>query len=276
MGKGIAKAFRERDPAMYEAYRSICDRKLLEPGKLWLWQGSKNWVLNFPTKMHWRSPSRIEWIEAGLKKFVAEYAARDIKEISFPRLGCGNGNLDWEDVNPLMVQYLKDVDIPVYIHDYTVDIGLPEHLEAISRRLQSEGAGASTFDTFLEAMKRAAELGGDDLVELASRTPFRASMDDDGNLTIQTDAESWVIERDDLRGVWLSLLTGLVTRDKAGWSSSKGRDALLSMLSVLPQTRPIQIEGTSKGPEIAVELRPSADRTSPVPATNDELQLAWA
>ena len=41
MGKGLAKAFKERDPAMYEAYKSICDRKLLEPGKLWLWQGSE-------------------------------------------------------------------------------------------------------------------------------------------------------------------------------------------------------------------------------------------
>ena len=276
MGKGLAKAFKERDPAMYEAYKSICESKLLEPGKLWLWQGSKNWVLNFPTKKHRRNPSRIEWIEAGLKKFVAEHVERGIKEISFPRLGCGNGNLNWAEVQPLMEKYLRDIDVTVYIHDYTVDIGLPEHLDDVSRRLRMEGAEASTFEEFLVTLKRAAELGGGGLVELGTGAPFRADMDENGNLTLQREAVTWINERDDLRGVWLSLLSGLVTKAQAGWSMTGGGNALLSMLSVLPQARPIEIEGPCEGPELAVELLSSAIRTSPVPEVGEQSELAWA
>src|SRR6185369_4326034 len=104
MGKGLAHAFKEREPSMFAAYKRICDEHRLEPGKLWLWRGSANWGLNFPTKVHWRNPSKLEWIEAGLEKFVAAYEAQGITEVSFPKLGCGNGNLDWEEVRPVMEQ----------------------------------------------------------------------------------------------------------------------------------------------------------------------------
>jgi O-acetyl-ADP-ribose deacetylase (regulator of RNase III) len=208
MGKGIAKEFKQRDPAMFQAYKKICDDKLLEPGKLWLWQGARGWVLNFPTKIHWRNPSKIEWIEAGLRKFVATYSDRGIREISFPRLGCGNGGLEWDDVKPLIEQYLNDLSIPVYIHDFMLDIGVPEHLEDISRRRREEGADADTFESFLAAIRRITEIGGD-LVELEGEKQFRASMDVEGNLDIETDVLGLRLEREDLRGVWLSLSNGL-------------------------------------------------------------------
>ena len=276
MGKGLAKAFKERDPAMFKAYKSICERKLLEPGKLWLWQGARGWVLNFPTKQHWRSPSRLEWIEAGLEKFVAEHSERGINEVSFPRLGCGNGGLNWDDVRPMMEHYLKKVQITVYIHDYVKEIGLPEHLEDVARRLEIEGAETTTFDTFLSALRRAAELSEGGFVELGNRVPFSAAMDGEGNLTLKRHLETWVIERDDLRGVWLSLLGGLVTKAQAGWSICDGGDALLSMLSVLPQVRPIEIQGTHEEPEFAVELLSPAARTLLVPETDGQAELAWA
>lgn len=276
MGKGLAKAFKERDPAMFKAYKSICERKLLEPGKLWLWQGSSGWVLNFPTKQHWRSSSRLEWIEAGLKKFVAEHSERGINEVSFPRLGCGNGGLDWDDVRPMMEHYLKKVQITVYVHDYVKEIGLPEHLEDVARRLELEGAETATFDAFLGALRRAAELSEGGFVELGSQVPFCAAMDEDGNLTLQKSLMTWIIERDDLRGVWLSLLGGLVTKAQAGWSICDGGDALLSMLSVLPQVRPIEIQGTQEEPEFAVELLSPAARTLLVPELDGQAELAWA
>src|SRR5690242_10651893 len=97
MGKGVAREFKERDLQMFAAYRRICEEKKLVPGKLWLWRGSDYWTLNFPTKIHWRNPSKLEWIEAGLKKFVTAYEKQGIREISFPRLGCGNGGLDWDE-----------------------------------------------------------------------------------------------------------------------------------------------------------------------------------
>src|SRR4029077_5528254 len=107
MGKGIAAHFKDNYPEMFQAYKNPCAKKLLEPGKLWLWKASDRWILNFPTKRHWRYPSKLEWIDAGLKKFVAEYEKRGIVEISFPRLGCGNGGLQWDDVRPLMERHLS-------------------------------------------------------------------------------------------------------------------------------------------------------------------------
>lgn len=107
MGKGIALEFKRRYPAMFEVYRRICQQGLLEVGKLQLWKGSDHWVLNFPTKQHWRDQSQMEWIEEGLRKFVATYREKNITSIAFSMLGCGNGGLDKEEVLPLMQKYLE-------------------------------------------------------------------------------------------------------------------------------------------------------------------------
>ena len=104
MGKGIALEFKKRFPGMYENYRRICQGGLLKPGKLWAWE--KDRILCFPTKDHWRYPSKVEWIEAGLQKFVAHYTRLGISYIAFPPLGCGNGGLSKEVVIPLMDKYL--------------------------------------------------------------------------------------------------------------------------------------------------------------------------
>jgi O-acetyl-ADP-ribose deacetylase (regulator of RNase III) len=116
MGKGIALDFKQRYPDMFRAYKRVCDAHQLDVGKLLLWQGPDHWVLNFPTKKHWRHPSRVEWIEAGLEKFVAEYSRRGVTDISFPRLGCGNGGLKWEVVKPVMERYLANLPINVFVH----------------------------------------------------------------------------------------------------------------------------------------------------------------
>ncbi|NVB41152.1 macro domain-containing protein [Pseudenhygromyxa sp. WMMC2535] len=116
MGKGLAREFKRRYPVMFERYRSFCDSGDLEVGKLYLFRTPNEWVLNFPTKQHWRSPSKLEWIEAGLRKFVAEYEAQGIRSVSFPQLGCGNGGLDWAEVKPLMAQHLGPLPIPVFVH----------------------------------------------------------------------------------------------------------------------------------------------------------------
>ena len=70
----------------------------------------------FPTKQNWRNPSKIEYIEDGLLKFVNTYAEKNISSIAFPRLGCGNGELDWNEVRPVMEKYLKPLPIDVYIY----------------------------------------------------------------------------------------------------------------------------------------------------------------
>src|SRR3954452_18416008 len=90
MGKGIALMFKTIYPEMFERYRALCEAKQLDVGKLWLYKTAHKWVLNFPTKKHWRSASNLEYVEAGLEKFVSSYAEQRITSIAFPELGCGN------------------------------------------------------------------------------------------------------------------------------------------------------------------------------------------
>jgi len=117
MGKGIAKRFKDIYPDMFVKYVELCEKDLFNVGQLWLYKTPHKWVLNFPTKKHWRSSSKIEYVEEGLKKFVETYEEKGITSISFPLLGCGNGGLNWEnEVKPLMEKYLRPLPIEVYIH----------------------------------------------------------------------------------------------------------------------------------------------------------------
>lgn len=127
MGKGIALKFKKLYPEMFKRYQEICDNESFDIGKLYLWKGQDKWILLFPTKKHWRNPSKIEYIETGLKKFTTNWNRLGIESIAFPRLGCGNGNLNWMDVKPIMEKYLKPLPIQVFIYvdDYREDI--PEH-----------------------------------------------------------------------------------------------------------------------------------------------------
>lgn len=121
MGKGIAKEYKNLYPAMFKEYQRFCEIGALEVGKLWLYKTPNKWILNFPTKKHWRNPSKLEYLEVGLEKFVDTYEEKNIQSISFPQLGVGNGGLDWEnEVKPLMEAYLKDLPIDIFIHIYTV------------------------------------------------------------------------------------------------------------------------------------------------------------
>ncbi len=129
MGKGIAKQFKARYPDMFADYKKYCDDKSLTTGKLWLYRTPNRWILNFPTKQHWRSKSRVEWIHAGLEKFAATYAEQGITSIAMPQLGCGNGGLDWEtQVQPVVENVLGDLEIPIYIYIRKPNAAfVPEH-----------------------------------------------------------------------------------------------------------------------------------------------------
>jgi O-acetyl-ADP-ribose deacetylase (regulator of RNase III) len=122
MGKGIAAEFKARYPSMFKEYRHLCQSGKLKIGDLHLWRGPDKWVLNFPTKTTWRKPSEMSYIEEGLKKFVLSCSDMGVTSISFPPLGCGNGQLDWSDVKPVMESYLKRLPIHVYVHDRQVPV----------------------------------------------------------------------------------------------------------------------------------------------------------
>lgn len=120
MGKGIALVYKLRYPKMFDLYKEYCASKLIGIGKLWLYKGEVNapWVLNFPTKYHWKYPSKMEYIEKGLQKFVDTYKEKGITSIAFPMLGTHNGGLDKNEVLSLMERYLNKCDIPIEIYDY--------------------------------------------------------------------------------------------------------------------------------------------------------------
>ena len=128
MGKGLAKEFKRIYPDMFKVYQKFCEDGTLSVGKLQLYKTPNKWILNFPTKANWRSPSKLAYIEEGLQKFVEHYERLGIKSIAFPMLGCGNGGLSWEDeVKPLMQQYLEPLPISIFIHVAKQDAYKPEH-----------------------------------------------------------------------------------------------------------------------------------------------------
>src|SRR5882757_898520 len=112
MGKGIALQFKQRWPQNFKAYEAACKRKEIKPGKMFIYDfgewGKPRFIINFPTKMHWRGDSKIEYIEQGLHDLVLQAKRLGIKSIALPPLGCGNGGLDWDAVRGLVFDAFKD------------------------------------------------------------------------------------------------------------------------------------------------------------------------
>jgi O-acetyl-ADP-ribose deacetylase (regulator of RNase III) len=106
MGKGIALQFRKAFPDNYEVYRRACEAGRVQPGKMLIFERrtltSPRYIINFPTKRHWRSKSRMSDIEAGLSALVEDVKRLDIKSVAVPPLGCGLGGLNWTQVRDRM------------------------------------------------------------------------------------------------------------------------------------------------------------------------------
>ena len=90
----------------------------MDIGSLWLYKESERWILNFPTKIHWKYPSKIEYLEKGLQKFLSTYKEKKITSIAFPLLGASNGGIPESESIELMKKYLDKCDIPVEIYYY--------------------------------------------------------------------------------------------------------------------------------------------------------------
>jgi O-acetyl-ADP-ribose deacetylase (regulator of RNase III) len=106
MGKGIALMFKERYAENFLAYEAACKSGEVQIGRMFVTATGEldgpRWVINFPTKKHWRHPSRREWIEEGLKDLVRVVREQGIRSLALPPLGCGNGGLEWQEVRPLI------------------------------------------------------------------------------------------------------------------------------------------------------------------------------
>jgi O-acetyl-ADP-ribose deacetylase (regulator of RNase III)/uncharacterized protein YwgA len=117
MGKGVAAEFKKRFPAMFKDYESRCERGAVRLGQPYIFRDPSGIsIVNFPTKDHWRSPSRLDDIERGLDYFVAHIGEWGITSLALPPLGCGNGGLEWSEVGPLIYRKLHHLPIDIELY----------------------------------------------------------------------------------------------------------------------------------------------------------------
>ncbi|WP_229399576.1 macro domain-containing protein [Micromonospora okii] len=113
MGKGIALQFKRAYPANYAAYRAACAAKAVKLGKMFVFDsgppGLRRYVINFPTKGHWRATSKVDDVRAGLADLTWLVRDRAIASVAIPALGCGNGGLDWDEVRPMIEEAFSEL-----------------------------------------------------------------------------------------------------------------------------------------------------------------------
>jgi O-acetyl-ADP-ribose deacetylase (regulator of RNase III) len=192
MGKGIALMFKDRFPENYEAYRRACKAEGVGVGRMFVTEsaslGGPRWIINFPTKMHWRNPSRMEWIVSGLADLRRVIVERGIRSVAIPPLGSGNGGLDWAEVRPLIQSALGDLE--------GVDVVVYEPSTAYQNVMKSSGVEALTPARAMvaEMVRRYGILGLDcsilevqKLAWVLARTLARMGVEDPLRLEFQAD-----------------------------------------------------------------------------------------
>lgn len=272
MGKGVALQFKQMFPEMFAQYRELCERKQFDIGKLWLYRSPNKWVLNFPTKQHWRQPSKIEYIAAGLKKFVDTYDEMGIHSIAFPPLGCGNGQLDFKSqVQPLMHEYLARLPIDVFIYPDRSDPFVAEHLDpaAMQKWLRSEPASLPFIEVWEDVRNLLKQQNTFQTV--VNQSPFKAYITDDSpGLVIESGENTDHIPYDSVMAFWQQLRTyGFSMRHIAPGIDRK-LSYLTAIFSSLEYVKPVrvadQFDRLGKYPITGLQILPSAFVRSHTPA----------
>lgn len=250
MGKGIALEFKKRYPAMYKQYKKYCDDGSLTIGKLMLWRDEPDhWLLMFPTKTTWRKPSDLSYIESGLKKFVDTYTEKGITSAAFPRLGCGNGGLDWKDVKPLMEKYLEPLSIPCYVYLSMLRTTVEEHKNVESTEIWMR---RNAVDMSFSALK-------EDIIEHCSLLPYRFTYKKEqfsckwNDELVITDSEetNTVFSQDDIHRCWDILITKKVI-EEATSSKIELLNAMLVSAGYLTRVRIISQNHVKEGMQLRV------------------------
>lgn len=123
MGKGVALAFKQKFPHNFSEYKKACDRKEVVIGRMFVQPHPREpnrWIINFPTKQHWKDPSQYEWIQLGLLDLMEVLWEKRITSIAMPYLGCGNGGLNWAIVIPMIEKAFdsfKKLEVQIYSRD---------------------------------------------------------------------------------------------------------------------------------------------------------------
>ena len=160
MGKGIALQFKQAYPQMFRAYELACKAGEVQLGKVHVYDlgglvGGPRWIINFPTKGHWRARSNKLDIEAGLKDLVDTMQRLNIRSIAVPPLGCGHGGLDWTDVRPLIesaFDSLPDVRALIFAPGETPDAVAMPNRTARPKMTLGQAALISLMDRYLKGL----------------------------------------------------------------------------------------------------------------------------
>jgi O-acetyl-ADP-ribose deacetylase (regulator of RNase III) len=159
MGRGIAAQFKRQFPANFKAYETACKREELVPGRMLVVETGQltnpRWIVNFPTKRHWRGKSRIEDIESGLRALVREVRDRGIRSIAIPPLGCGLGGLEWRDVRPRIEHAfaeLTEVRVLVFEPSEQAPQDRMARAKAIPKMTPGRAVLVGLFETYLAGL----------------------------------------------------------------------------------------------------------------------------
>ena len=114
MGKGLALQIKQNYPHTFESYKKACNEGKLSIGRVHTFFEEGKYIISIPTKVRWREPSRLEYVEIGLKEMMEIIKILPIYTVALPALGCGNGGLDWDDVKPLMGKTLEPMGDRVF------------------------------------------------------------------------------------------------------------------------------------------------------------------
>lgn len=120
MGRGLALEFKKAYPANFDLYKTACSARKVVAGEMFITHTEQIfppfYIINFPTKRHWRNPSRLDDIEAGLVDLRDQIITRGIKSIAIPALGCSLGGLSWSDVRPMILETLNGIDANIVLY----------------------------------------------------------------------------------------------------------------------------------------------------------------
>lgn len=138
MGKGVALEFKHRWPENFKEYKKMCSRKALQPGTMFTFENIQmfdnrgpKYLINFPTKTHWRTKSKLSYVSDGLDSLIHEITRLDIRSIAMPPLGCGNGGLEWAEVKELIQEKLSGLnDIEITVFEPFEEKEAPEFVES--------------------------------------------------------------------------------------------------------------------------------------------------
>lgn len=241
MGKGVALEFKKQYPDMFYRYKQLCEEKKLDVGSLFLWKKEKKWVLLFPTKVHWRNPSKIEFVEAGLKKFVENWDKLGAESIAFPRLGCGNGGLDWKEVKPLMEKYLKNIPMQIYIYIDNYMDSVPEHqdISEVEKWLNGEN-DVDGYEKFKRQLRNV--LSHDNSILLDDGSTARIETEDD-KLIINKE-QKVEIDNEELCFFWNYIRdVGVITKSEISETFSSYAEIILKLMKVLKYVESVIVSG---------------------------------